>query len=328
MAIEIRSLSLSAAALARREVEVRRSQAYGGFVKVLRFFGLAFLATFALAAGWWYLDTPAPHLIQFASPNASADSGGFSYEPYAAVLARFVNDRGLVDYRGLKSHTSELEAFAASLSGLKPEVLNSWSDQERIAFWINAYNALTLEVILRNYPIKSSVVRSVVYPKNSIRQIPAVWDNFRFVIAGREMSLNDIEHATLRAKFHEPRIHVALVCAALSCPPLRNEPYTAQKLDFQLDDQARKFLRSPRGFRIDRNKSKVYPSSIFKWFPEDFLGNYGTSAEFAGKSASQRVVLNFVSRYVSDSDRDFLLHGTYQIEYLDYDWSIDEQKSD
>lgn len=297
-------------------------------MKLLRVFGLALLGTVVLTAGWWYLNSPRPRLVQFASPDVSADSGSFSYEPYAAALARYVNDRGLVDYPGLKSRSSDLDAFAASLARLKPEVLNSWSDREKIAFWINAYNALTLEVILRNYPIKSSVVRSLVYPKNSIRQIPAVWDNFRFVIAGRELSLNDIEHATLRAKFHEPRIHVALVCAAMSCPPLRNRPYVAEKLDSQLDDQARMFLRSPRGFRVDRDKKKVYLSSIFKWFPEDFLGSYGTSDQFAGKSASERAVLNFVSRYVNDSDRDFLLHGTYRLEYLDYDWSLNEQKSD
>ena len=297
-------------------------------MKVLRFFVLALLTTLVLAAGWSYLNSPAPRLIQFASPNVSADSGGFSYEPYAVALARFVNKRGLVDYPGLKSRSGDLDAFAVSLSSLKPEVLNSWSDQEKIAFWINAYNALTLEVILHNYPIKSSVVRSLVYPKNSIRQIPAVWDNFRFVVAGREMSLNEIEHATLRAKFHEPRIHVALVCAAMSCPPLRNEPYIADKLDSQLDDQARVFLRSPRGFRIDRDKNKIYLSAIFKWFGEDFLGSYGTSDLIAGKSASERAVLNFVGRYVNDSDRDFPLHGTYQVEYLDYDWSLNERKSD
>ncbi len=297
-------------------------------MKVLRIFGLALLSAFALAAVWWYLNRPAPRLIRFVSSNVSADSGVFSYEPYAAALARSVNDRGLVDYRGLKSRSSDLDAFAASLARLDPKVLESWPDREKIAFWINAYNALTLEVILRNYPIRPSAVRSVVYPENSIRQLPAVWDNFRFVIAGREMSLNDVEHATLRAKFHEPRIHVALVCAAMSCPSLHNEPYTTEKLDSQLDAQARIFLRIPRGLRIDRDKGKVYLSSIFTWFGEDFLGSYGTSDQFAGKSASQRAVLNFASRYVSDSDRDFLRQGTYQIEYLPYDWSLNEQESD
>lgn len=297
-------------------------------MKVLRLFGLALLTTFVLAAAGWYLNRPAPRLIRFAAPNVPANPGVFSYEPYARALARYVNDTGKVDYRGLKSSSADLDSFAASLADLKPEVLNSWGEQERIAFWINAYNALTLEAIIHNYPIRSSFLRSVVYPKNSIRQIPGVWDTLRFVVVGRDITLNDIEHGTLRAKFHEPRIHVALVCAALSCPPLRNEPYAAAKLNSQLDDQARVFLHGPRGFRADRDQNRVYLSSIFKWFGEDFLGSYGASDQFAGRSASQRAVLNFVSRYVSDSEREFLLRGTYQVEYLDYDWSLNQQKSD
>ena len=292
-----------------------------------------------VALGGWYWTRPEPHLIRFPAENASADSGAFSYEPYERALAQYVDDRGMVNYRALKANSSDLDAFAASLSRVKPEEFDPalpspariWpigSDPEKIAFWINAYNALTLEAIIHNYPIQPSLVRSVVYPKNGIRQIPGVWDKLHFVVVGREMALNDIEHGTLRAKFNEPRIHVALVCAAMSCPPLRNEPYTADKLGKQLDDQARTFLRSPQGLRVDRDAGKVYLSSIFKWFGEDFVKTYGTSDKFAGKSDAERAVLNFVSRYVDESDRDFLLHGSYRIEYLDYDWSLNEQSTD
>jgi hypothetical protein len=287
------------------------------------------------AGGWWQLNQPKPQLILFPSSSASTESAAYSSKPYAAALAKYVNDRGMVNYRGLKTDIRDLDAFAASLAHIKPEEFDPaptpariWpirSDRERLAFWINAYNALTLEAIIRNYPIQPSLLRSVIYPKNSIRQIPGVWDKLRFVVVGREMTLNDIEHGTLRAKFNEPRIHVALVCAAMSCPPLRNEPYTTEKLDEQLDDQARTFLRSPRGLRINREEGKVYLSSIFKWFGEDFVKTYGTTEMFAGKSATERAILNFVSRYVEDADRDFLLHGSYKIEYLDYDWSLNEQ---
>jgi len=279
-----------------------------------------------VASGWWYLNRRAPHLIQFPAATAAADSGAFSYERYAAALARYVDDRGMVNYRSLKANSGDLDAFSASLSLVKPGEFDSWGDQQKIAFWINAYNALTLEAIIRNYPIKSSLVRSVVYPKNSIRQIPGVWDQLRFVVAGREMTLNEIEHSALRAKFSEPRIHVALVCAAMSCPPLRNEPYAAENLDQQLDDQARTFLRSSHSLRINRGKATVYLSPIFQWFGEDFIKTYGTSDNFAGKSDTERAVLNFISRYVSEADRDFLLHARYKIEFLDYDWSLNKQK--
>ena len=287
---------------------------------------ILFAVTFLLAAaGWWQFSRPEPRLIRIPVARASADAGPFSYEPYGAELAKYVVARGLVNYRALKADRGGLDAFAASLSRVEREEFDSWSDAQKIAFWINAYNALTLEVILRNYPIEPSFVRSVVYPKNSIRQIPGAWDKLHFVVMAREVTLNDIEHGILRAKFNEPRIHVALVCAASSCPPLRSEPYTAEKLDEQLDDQARIFLRSPRGLRISRDEDKVYLSSIFKWFGEDFIRTYDTSDRFRGKSDTERALLNFVSRYASDSDRDFLLSGNYKIEYLDYDWSLNEQ---
>lgn len=278
-----------------------------------------------VAGGGWFFTHPERRLIQFEAPSASADALPFSYEPYEAVLAKYVDERGTVDYRALKANSADLEAFAASLARVRPDEFDSWSDAQKIAFWINAYNALTLEAIIRHYPIESSFIRSLVYPKNSIRQIPGVWDKLRFVVLGREMTLDKIEHGTLRTKFNEPRIHVALVCAALSCPPLRNEPYSADKLDEQLGDQARAFLHSPRGFRVSRREGKVYLSSIFKWFGQDFVKTYGTPDGFAGRSDAERAVLSFVSRYVSEADRDFLLRGGYEIEYLDYDWSLNEQ---
>jgi hypothetical protein len=278
-----------------------------------------------IAGGWWQFVRPKPRLLEFSVTTGLAESAPFSYEPYAAALAKFVDDHGMVNYRDLKSDSANLDAFAASLSRVRPDEFESWSEQQKVAFWINAYNALTLEAIIRNYPIQSSLLRSVVYPKNSIRQIPGVWDEIRFVVLGREMTLNEIEHGTLRPKFGEPRIHVALVCAAMSCPPLRNEPYTAEKLDGQLDDQARRFFRSPGGFRIDRAEGKVYLSSVFKWFGEDFLKVYGTSDKFTGNSDAERAVLNFVSRHLDEADRDFLLNGTYKLSYLDYDWSLNEQ---
>jgi Protein of unknown function, DUF547 len=282
------------------------------------------LAVILLLVASGSVRRPARRLVGFPVVSASTDSVAFSYESYRAALVHHVDNRGLVNYAALKANSTDLNAFAASLSLLRPEELQSWSEQQKIAFWINAYNALTLEAIIRNYPIHSSLLRSTVYPKNSIRQIPGVWDKLRFVVLGREMTLNDIEHGTLRANFNEPRIHVALVCAAMSCPPLRNEPYTAEKLDQQLDDQVRVFVRSQRGLRIERSEGKVYLSSIFKWFGEDFIKTYGTSEGFAGKSDAEHAVLGFVSRYLDESDRDFLLRGAYKIEYLNYDWSLNE----
>ncbi|RMG55293.1 MAG: DUF547 domain-containing protein [Acidobacteria bacterium] len=264
-----------------------------------------------------------------ASPVIEANratSDQFSYEAYAAILEAYVDERGLVDYDGLKADRQRLDAFARVVATLDPHTYEQWNEAEKIAFWINAYNALTLEAIIAHYPIKPRFGVSLIYPKNSIRQIPGVWDKLTFEVMGRAMTLDEIEHDVLRAKFHEPRIHMALVCAARGCPPLRNEPYVGDRLDEQLDDQARRFLSNPEKFRIDRRRGIVYLSSIFKWFGGDFVNQYGGSKRFPGHRPEQRAVLHFISRYLDPADREYLEKGAYKIEYLDYDWSLNEQR--
>jgi hypothetical protein len=179
------------------------------------------------------------------------------YEDYAALLATRVNQRGMVYYQGLKANPQRLHAFLAALADLSPETYQKWSEPEKTALWINAYNALTLKAIIDHYPIRASLFKSLVYPRNSIRQIPGVWDGLRFPVMGKKMTLDEIEHGVLRQEFNEPRIHLALVCAALGCPPLRTEPYEGAKLDRQLNDQARVFLANPHKFRIDRGQGTV-----------------------------------------------------------------------
>ena len=196
-----------------------------------------------------------------------------------------------------------------------------------MAFWINVYNALTLKAIVDHYPIQSSFLKSFVYPRNSIRQIPGVWDKLTFSVMGRDMTLDEIEHRVLRARFNEPRIHMALVCAAKGCPPLRNEQYTAAKLERQLDDQTNRFLSNAKKFRIDRENKTVYLSPIFDWFGDDFIKTYRANRAFQGYSAKERAVLNFVSRYLGDPDRMYLEKGGYSLSYLPYDWSLNEKVS-
>jgi hypothetical protein len=250
-----------------------------------------------------------------------------SFDDYGAILTSNVDDRGMVDYKGLKANRKPLDNFLLSVSRLDLKLYEGWNDKEKIAFWINAYNALTLKAIIDHYPIQASLLKSFVYPKNSIRQIPGVWDKLTFAVMGRDMTLDGIEHETLRAKFNEPRIHVALVCAAMGCPPLRNEPYTGAKLDSQLDDQAAKFLKNPEKFRIDRNNKKVYLSPIFDWFGQDFVKTYGADKEFSGFSEKERAVLNFVGRHLAPADKAYFLKGGFSIEYLKYDWSLNEKKT-
>jgi hypothetical protein len=250
----------------------------------------------------------------------------FSYEGYAKTLGAHVYGQGIVNYTGLKADRKGLDAFVSSLSALDPELFGKWSDKEKIAFWINAYNALTLRVIIDNYPIKASFFSALRFPQNSIRQIKGVWDEIQFPVMGRNMTLDNIEHDTLRSQFDEPRIHMALVCAALGCPPLRNETYIWAKLESQLDDQARRFFKDPGKFRGDREEDRVYLSSIFKWFGGDFVKSYGSAKGFPGKKETERAVLNFASNYLDRDEKSYLEKGGYSISYLPYDWSLNEKQ--
>ena len=217
---------------------------------------------------------------------------------------------GLLDYKGLKAAPGPLEDYLKELAAVAPSEYEAWPRAEKVAFWINAYNAFTIKAILDNYPIKSGWKASLRYPKNSIRQIPGVWDGLKFKVMGRELILNDIEHKILRKEFGEARAHMALVCASLGCPPLRAEAYTGRALDAQLDDQTRRFLADPAKFRIDRAAGKVYLSPIFKWFSGDFKPDAPA----------------FISRYLDEAGRVYLKEGKFKLSYLDYDWSLNESR--
>lgn len=254
---------------------------------------------------------------------AVEDKTPFEYRDYAALLQAHVSDAGLVDYRGLKAEQEKLNAFVGRIARVDEDDYDRWAAGKQIAFLINAYNALTLKVIIDHYPIRRTRDDA---PKVSILQIPGAWKEIEFEVAGHDLTLDRIEHELLRKRFNEPRIHMALVCAALSCPNLRNEPYTRAGLEVQLDDQTRRFLNHPKKFKIDRENKAVYLSRIFSWFGDDFLKTYGTSEKFAGRDKKERAVLNFISRYLERQDAFHLDTGKYEIEYLHYDWTLNEKK--
>ena len=253
-----------------------------------------------------------------------AETTAFSFDDYGAVLQEFVSPKGLVNYGNLEVNPKKLDDFLHALAQVHPEDFTKWPVPQQIAFWINAYNSLTLKAVIDHYPIKASFWRSLKFPRNSIRQIPGVWTDLQFPVMGRRMTLDEIEHDILRRKFNEPRIHMALVCAAMGCPALRPEPYVGEKLNDQLNDQARRFLANPKKFKIDRQEGQVYLSPIFKWFGEDFVRTYGTTAGFSRFPPQERAVLNFIQNYLSKADQDYLFKGDYAISYLGYDWSLNE----
>lgn len=289
---------------------------------------LALLVVMSVGAYVAYRDFVGAEAFDEGFYAAGGDRGSkFSYDSYATVLHTHVDDKGMVSYSALGKSPAELNRFVRALAAVDPKTYDSWDEQAQVAFWINAYNALTLRAIIDHYPIKAGLISGLAYPKNSIRQIAGVWDKVQFLVMDKRMTLNQIEHEILRAKFYEPRIHVALVCAAMGCPPLRNEPFLGDKLDEQLNDQAKRFLADPAKFRIDRGSGKVHLSSIFKWFGEDFVKGHKPDGDFAsGGSDSEKAVLHFISGYLPAQDAEYLKTGKYEVAYLDYDWSLNERK--
>ena len=217
------------------------------------------------------------------------------------LLKKYVNDKGLVNYKGIKSEVKVLDQYLDMLSKNPPA--SSWSKNEQMAYWINAYNAFTIKDVVKHYPIES--IKDI----GSKIQIPFVttpWAEKFFTIGGEKMSLDNIEHGTLRKKYNDPRIHFSLVCASISCPRLRNEAYTADKLEAQLNDQGNDFLNNPAKNKINKDESKL--SKYFDWYKGDW------------KEGNQSVV-KWVNKYSTTKITD-----NTKIDYMDYNWNLNEQK--
>ena len=248
------------------------------------------------------------------------------HDKCANILNNFVDDKAMVDYKMLKRNRLELKTLLDEFDNLDPNEYNSWTKEDKIAFWLNAYNIQMLKIITNNYPIRSSRIRRVFWPPTSIRHIPGIWDKYKFLVMDEQFTLTEIEQRFFRREFGEPRVFLAISHASLSSPPLRNEPYYGHKLYKQLDDQAKRFLSSPLAFRIDRKKQIVYLSAIFQptWHGSEFISKYGTDKKFKDQQPAVRAVLNFATNYISERDVSFLEVENYSIKYISYDWRLNE----
>src|SRR4030042_1913776 len=208
----------------------------------------------------------------------------------AGILKNYVDDKGMVNYKMLKRKKLEFSRLLNKFAKLDPNEYNAWSKEDKIAFWLNAYNIKMLEIIVDNYPIESSRILRVLWGPYSIRHIEGIWDKYKFTVMDEEFTLKEVEQRFFRKEFNEPRIFFAISYASLSSPPLRNEPYYGYRLYEQLDDQAKKFLSSPIAFRLDREKQMVHLSAIFHptWYGEEFVNKYGTDKKFKDQPPSIR----------------------------------------
>ncbi|MEM6524595.1 MAG: DUF547 domain-containing protein [Bacteroidota bacterium] len=223
-----------------------------------------------------------------------------SHELWTIILKKYVTPEGLVNYSGLVNDKTELNKYLELLSNHAPNE-KKWTYEEQLAYWINAYNAFTLKLIVDNYPVQSI---KDLHPIN-IPFVSSVWQKKFFEIGGEKMNLDYIEHKILRKQFEEPRIHFAINCASLSCPELLNEAYSPKKLEEQLEQQTVKFINDPKRNNISREALKL--SKIFSWFKGDFT--------------KEKELIDFINQY----SKTVVGRGV-DVSYLDYNWSLNEGK--
>jgi hypothetical protein len=240
-------------------------------------------------------------IVSFHQPSAAA---GFDHSIFDQVLKTYVNNQGRVDYNGIAKD----QPFKAYMESLKTAKSDSMSRDEQLAFWINAYNAVTIDKVTK------------WKPKKSVREtfVPGVWTGTKFfttrehTVAGRLLSQDDIEHEILRKQLKEPRIHFAIICASSGCPPLPRFAYTEENVQAMLEEETRKYLNSVRGTQIDSAKNVLHLSKLFDWFAGDFESKSGS-------------VLDFLKPYLDEQALTFL-EKKPKIKYIHYDWALNAQE--
>jgi hypothetical protein len=229
------------------------------------------------------------HNYLIAQNNQTLDSTeNINHDLWDRLLKTHVSDNGKVNYQAINKDKTSLDEYINLLSKNTPN--NHWSKNETLAYWINAYNALTVDLIIRNYPVKS------------IKDIKDPWKQRLWKLGDQWYNLDDIEHQILR-KMDEPRIHFAIVCASFSCPKLQNYAFTASNLEAQLTESTKTFLADTNRNIITENELQL--SRIFQWFAKDFK-----------QSGS---VIDFINAYT-----DINIHPKAKTGYLEYNWDLNE----
>lgn len=248
-----------------------------------------------------------------ASPAAAQASKG-----YDDLLDAYVRD-GEVYYRALRSDRGKLDAFVNALAGANVAAMTR---DERVAFWLNAYNALVLQTVIDHYPIAG---KSAAYPQKSIRQISGAFERLPHHVAGRTLTLDQVEQ-TILGEFNDPRLYLALGRGADGGGRLRSEMYVADRLDEQLAEAARECVTRQTCLHIDVAGDRVIVSPIFSWREKEFSTAYADKASkvFASRSPIERAVLAFAQPKLLTTEKEFLEKNTFKVEYGAFDWKLND----
>lgn len=258
-------------------------------------------------------------------PLSVAPPETFSHAVLNQVLRQVVDENGRVDYTALAGNTRDLERYYRLLATYSPDSHPRMfpTTRDRLAYWINAYNAATIKTVLNYYPITSVVD---VRPPIVFFFMPGKSGFFLFqrqILGGREISLYGLENGIVRRRFIDPRYHFALNCASNSCPRLPAEAFEAQNLEMQLERETRKFLSDEGNFKIDHPNQRIYLSAIFDWYEKDFIR--WTETRCPGRKGSLPA---YIRPYLAEDKQAQLnaVAGSYAIHFFPYDWGLNDAK--
>jgi len=258
-------------------------------------------------------------LISVAPPSAQESQADAARRKiFDQILDLNVRD-GYVYYRALKSGRAKLDGYVSQLARARVDQL---ARDERLAFWLNAYNALVLETVIDHYPIQA---RSKEYPAKSIRQIPGAFERLVHPVAGRMLTLDQIEQTVL-TEFHDPRVYFALGRGSVGGGRLRSEAFRPENLEGQLAAVAAECVARSQCVQVDRGGDKLLVSAIFSWREKEFVTAYASDAptEFSSRGPIERAVLAFVQPRLLTVEREALEKNTFQMAYQAYDWTLND----
>jgi hypothetical protein len=257
--------------------------------------------------------------VAAVTPVAQESLGdGARRKTFDQLLDLYVRN-GDVYYRAMKAERGKLDSFVTQQAAASVDAL---SREEQIAFWLNAYNALVLKTVVDHYPIAGA---SGAYPQKSIRQISGAFERLPHRVAGRTLTLDQIEQTVL-AGFHDPRVFFALGRGATGSGRLRSEAFTAARIEEQLADAAAECVTRAQCIRIDREAAKVHVSAIFSWREKEFSAAYADKAPaaFASRSPIERAIIAYVLPKLLPTEKEFLEKNSFQVVYTPFDWTIND----
>jgi hypothetical protein len=257
-------------------------------------------------------------LASFAVPSAQEPAPAPRPSAFDQLLDLYVRD-GFVYYRALRSDRAKLDGYVSQLAA---ENIARFSRDEQIAFWLNAYNALVLRTVIDRYPIQG---HAAAYPSKSIRQIPGAFEGVPHRVAGRTLTLDDIEKKVL-PEYHDPRVYLALGRGAVGSGRLRSEAYAPERLETQLGEMVAECTSRPVCAQVDRTGNKVLASAIFSWRDKEFAATYGDKAPavFAARSPIERAILSLIEPKLLAAERQLFAQNTFEVVFEPFDWSLND----